>query len=88
MTKLSTKSISTLGYDLPDDIAAMVRRIDTDGLDATMVDEAQQAIDAYGEWLAGGYTDDGYYAAGDMLGRQAEEAATARIRAALAALVA
>lgn len=87
MTKLDTTPIFNVGYDLPDEIDAVVRNLDVDDLDPDLVRDAEDAIERYAHWLETAYTESGYYTKGDMIGRQEEERHISAIRAAVDALV-
>ncbi|PZM90591.1 MAG: hypothetical protein DIU79_13860, partial [Actinobacteria bacterium] len=87
MTRLDTTPLFDVGYDLPDEIAAVVRKLDVDDLDPDLVRDAEEAIRQYAHWSETAYTESGHYVRGDMIGRQEEDRHIAAIRKAVDALV-
>lgn len=88
MTRLDTTPLFDVGYDLPDEIAAVVQKLDVDDLDPDLVRDAEEAIRQYAHWSETAYTESGHYVRGDMIGRQEEDRHIAAIRDAVDALVA
>lgn len=90
MCNLSTKALSDLNYDLPDDVAPLVRRINRTPIVPSesvgdLVTEAQEAIDDFAATMDAELTDSGHFSRG-ALSEEACTAAETRLRTAVMAL--
>ena len=86
MTILSTKSLSALGYNLPDELAPVLAQVNqSNANDPALIADAQEAIDDYAATLDAELSASGHYARG-MVSEQACKAAEANLRSALNSL--